>query len=183
MRIVGGQLRSRRIQYSGDPRVRPMKDRTREAVFNLIGPIGSEVHVVDLFAGTGAMALEALSRGAARATLIEVHGPTAAVIRQNIESLQLADRVQLLAADVFFWMRQDPPLPAQPWLVFCCPPYDYYRSRWDDLHLLLEALLQRRPAAAHWSSKRTPSLTQNGCPHPVSGAARLPSRSHRTAEY
>ncbi len=64
LRIVGGQLRRRRIQYSGDPRVRPMKDRTREALFNLIGPIASDVYAVDLFAGTGALALEALSRGA-----------------------------------------------------------------------------------------------------------------------
>ncbi len=62
VRIIGGQLRGRRINYSGDARTRPMKDRLREAIFNLIGPSIRGKHVLDLFAGTGALALEALSR-------------------------------------------------------------------------------------------------------------------------
>ncbi len=60
----------------------------------------------------------------------------------------MADRAQLMATDVFRWVRQTPPLPAQPWLVFCCPPYDYYTSRWDDLRQMLDGLLQRAPSGS-----------------------------------
>ncbi len=60
LRIIGGQFRGRRLRYGGDPRTRPMKDRLREAVFNLIGPMVRGTHALDLFAGTGALGLEAL---------------------------------------------------------------------------------------------------------------------------
>src|SRR6185369_13778531 len=76
LRIIGGKLRGRKLQYSGDLRTRPMKDRVREAVFNLLGPGVKGSHAIDLFAGTGALGLEAISRGAAQATLIERHLPT-----------------------------------------------------------------------------------------------------------
>ena len=59
LRIIGGRLRGRKLHYSGDLRTRPMKDRLREAIFNLIGPAIRGKHAVDLFAGTGALALEA----------------------------------------------------------------------------------------------------------------------------
>src|SRR5438105_2010542 len=76
LRIIGGSLRGRKLQYTGEARTRPMKDRVREAVFNLLGPSVTGSHAIDLFAGTGALGLEALSRGAARATFIERHFPT-----------------------------------------------------------------------------------------------------------
>ena len=75
LRIVGGKFRGRQIEYSGDPVTRPMKDNIREALFNLVGGWVKEKIVFDLFAGTGAMALEALSRGATKAFLIERHIP------------------------------------------------------------------------------------------------------------
>ncbi len=60
LRIIGGVHRGRKLEYSGDPRTRPMKDRVREAVFNLLGPDVAGKYVIDLFAGTGALGLEAL---------------------------------------------------------------------------------------------------------------------------
>ena len=69
VRIIGGRFRGRKILYSGDPRTRPMKDRVREAVFNLLGTAVRGKHALDLFAGTGALGLEALSRGAAAGDL------------------------------------------------------------------------------------------------------------------
>ena len=87
MRIVGGKYRGRQIRYDGDARTRPMKDRVREAVFNLVGPAVKGTIVWDLFGGTGAMALEALSRGADRATIVERRFPTADVIRENVSRL------------------------------------------------------------------------------------------------
>jgi len=122
-----------------------MKDRTRESLFNLLGPISSEMHVLDLFAGTGALGLEALSRGAAGAVLIERHRPTANVIRQNVETLGVEDRVQLIVTDVFRWFRQSPTLTSRPWIVFFSPPYDYYTTRWTELQELLQALCAQAP--------------------------------------
>src|SRR5437868_14777408 len=80
LRIIGGSRRGRKLQYSGDVRTRPMKDRVREAVFNLLGPQIAGSHAIDLFAGTGALGLEAISRGASKATFIERHLPTAKLI-------------------------------------------------------------------------------------------------------
>src|SRR4051794_22495694 len=83
LRIIGGSFRGRKLKYSGDIRTRPMKDRVREAVFNLLGKQIAGSHAIDLFAGTGALGLEALSRGAARATFIERHFLTAKLIEEN----------------------------------------------------------------------------------------------------
>ena len=71
MRIVGGHFRGRKLSYTGDPRVRPMKDRVREALFNLLGPDVKGTFAIDLFGGTGALALEAISRGSSAALIIE----------------------------------------------------------------------------------------------------------------
>jgi 16S rRNA (guanine966-N2)-methyltransferase len=146
MRIVGGRLRGRRLAYSGDERVRPMKDRTREAVFNLLGPSVRGTVVWDLFAGTGAMGLEAISRGADRATLIERHIPTAKIIEQNVQALNLTETVRVVRADTFHWaevIREDPASP--PWLLFCSPPYALYRERFDSLRQLLATLRDASP--------------------------------------
>ena len=83
-----------------------MKDRLREAIFNLIGPAIRGKHAVDLFAGTGALALEAISRGAERATLIEQHHPTANVIRQNIAALGVQQQAEVVAGNVFIWWKK-----------------------------------------------------------------------------
>src|SRR4029077_10034324 len=89
LRIIGGRFRGRKLAYSGDVRTRPMKDRVREALFNLLGRAVAGKTVIDLFAGTGALALEALSRGASRAVVIEMHRPTARLIVQNAASLAI----------------------------------------------------------------------------------------------
>ena len=143
LRIVGGNLRGRKLQYSGDPRIRPMKDRTREAVFNLIGPVPKATHAVDLFAGTGALGIEAISRGAASATLIEIHEPTRRVISENVANLGLISETQVVGADVFRWSLEASHLPDAPWLVFCCPPYRLFEDRRDDLIAMLDRLIRR----------------------------------------
>ena len=123
-----------------------MKDRVREAIFNLIGPSIKGKHAVDLFAGTGALALEALSRGAVGATLIEQHFPTAAIIRQNIATLGVEEITRLVTANVFIWAKQRPEVDSAPWVVFCSPPYDFYVDRTDDMLVLIESLLRAAPA-------------------------------------
>lgn len=146
MRIVGGDLRGRKIIYAGDRVVRPMKDRTREAVFNLIGPTVKDTHVIDLFAGTGAMALESCSRGATSGTLIERHVPSAQNIQENFAILSLEDVCELFCANVFLWSRTEiVNLPRKRWLIFCCPPYQFFTEKRDELIELLHRLAEAAP--------------------------------------
>ena len=149
LRIVGGKYRGRQLTYSGDPRTRPMKDNIREAVFNLIGGFLQDKHVFDLFSGTGAIGLEALSRGAAHTTLIERHFPTAKVIRDNIAELAVESQTTVVTSDTFFWSRRflsDPAqFPTMPWAVFCSPPYDLYVSKKQELLSMLNGLIDAAP--------------------------------------
>ncbi len=148
LRIIGGTLRGRTIIYSGDQRTRPMKDRLREAVFDVLATAVKGKHAIDLFAGTGALGLEALSRGAARVTLIERHFPTARLIEQTIASLGVAERVSVYAGDAFLWPRQRhdwTALTQQPWLVLCSPPWSFLADRTEDMVGLITAVRQRAP--------------------------------------
>jgi 16S rRNA (guanine966-N2)-methyltransferase len=152
LRIIGGTHRGRKLLYSGDPRTRPMKDRVREAVFNLLGPEVKGSHAIDLFAGTGALGFEALSRGASRATFFEQHFPTADVIRENAKSLGLDDACQVVPGNTFLQFRRDDPVASagrnEPWVVFCAPPYDFYVDRLDDMLTLLTRVLSLAPAGS-----------------------------------
>lgn len=148
LRIIGGEFRGRRLRYGGDPRVRPMKDRVREAVFNLVGPAVRGSHAVDLFAGTGALGLEALSRGAATATFLEQHFPTARIIRENIATLGVEGRCQLTTGDTFLWAdRHDLPQ-ERPWTVFCSPPYVLFVERTEAMLTLIRRLRDDAPAGS-----------------------------------
>ena len=150
LRIIGGTFRGRIIDYSGDPVTRPMKDNIREALFNLVGGWAKEKAVFDLFAGTGAIGLEAISRGANSATMIERHFPTVKIIEQNIQTLDVSQSAQVHASDTFFWVRKFIKEPANhpstPWMVFCCPPYDFFVDRTEELMTMLESLIALAPA-------------------------------------
>jgi len=147
LRVIGGSFRGRKLQYIGDNRVRPMKDRVREAVFNLIGPAIKGMSVIDLFGGTGAIAIEAISRGATSATIIEIHLPTATLLRQNLEALNLLPICNLCKTDAFFWVKNEAEHPSKksPWIVFCSPPYDYYVSRSGEMQEMLHRLVDLAP--------------------------------------
>lgn len=161
VRIIGGQLRGRVLPFGGDAHIRPMKDRIREAVFNLLADDIKGRQVIDLFAGTGVLGFEAISRGAARALLLERHFPTAKAIQRHAEFLGIGDRVVVEAGDTFVWIRrlvdgllagpdglkQDrlSELRQLPWVVFCCPPYSLYETRRDDMLSLIQRLLAAAP--------------------------------------
>ncbi|HTQ37832.1 MAG TPA: RsmD family RNA methyltransferase [Pirellulales bacterium] len=142
-RIIGGSLRGRKLIYTGDPRTRPMKDRAREGLFNLLADAVKGKHAVDLFAGTGALGLEAISRGAAGATLVERHFPTADILRQNAAALGVEAQCTILPANTLLWPQRWPQLPATPWLVFCSPPYDFYIQHTDEMLALVNGLIER----------------------------------------
>ncbi len=127
-----------------------MKDRTREAIFNLVGKVDEQVLVVDLFAGTGAMALEALSRGAGEAVCVELHQPTARRIAAAAHQLGLDDRLDVEAVDVFAWWRRQQTnsrlSPQRPWWVFCCPPYALLKSHREAIDQVVAEIWQQAPA-------------------------------------
>jgi 16S rRNA (guanine966-N2)-methyltransferase len=150
LRIIGGNWRGRTIEYSGDLRTRPMKNRVREAVYNLVGIEAKGSHAIDLFAGTGALGLEALSRGAVRATFIERHIPTAKLIRANIEALgPEPETTEVLPQSAFIWARRHEPLdPTTPWLVLCSPPFDFYIERREEMLAMIERLWEEAPSGS-----------------------------------
>jgi len=145
LRVIGGKFRASRLEYNGDPGTRPMKDRVREATFNLVGVRAAGKHVIDLFAGTGAIAIEAISRGAIAATMIERNFRTAEVIRRNVVHLGLQDCTEIHASDTFFWKAKEPVLPTTPWLVICAPPYDFYIDRTEDMLELIAQFVEVAP--------------------------------------
>jgi 16S rRNA (guanine966-N2)-methyltransferase len=149
LRIVGGKFRGRQITYSGDAVTRPMKDNTREALFNLVGGWVTGKACFDLFAGTGAVAIESLSRGATRAFLVERHFPTLKIIQENIDLLDPELPAEVCGGDSFFWSRQflqqPDRWPAEPWIVFICPPYALFQSHSEELLAMIEGFLQAAP--------------------------------------
>lgn len=148
LRVIGGRLRGSKLHYAGDNRVRPMKDRTREAVFNLISIASKGKHVIDLFAGTGALAIEALSRGAVSATIIEKHLATMRNLRANLDAFDLASCCRLKQADAFYMASHPDELetaPGLPWLVFCSPPYDFYVEKQAEMLEMLRHLYENSP--------------------------------------
>ena len=123
MRITGGSLARRTLDAPKGDRTRPTTDRVREAVFSALGSRTdlAGARVLDLFAGSGALGLEALSRGAAHATFVERHGPTLAVARRNAAALDVSDRAVLVRADALAFLGGAP----GPFdVVLADPPYD-----------------------------------------------------------
>ncbi|NIL96752.1 MAG: SAM-dependent methyltransferase [Planctomycetales bacterium] len=165
LRIIGGRLRGRKLLYSGRRDTRPMKDRVREALFNLVGPSVRGQHAIDLFAGTGALGLEAISRGARSATFVEQHIPTARLIQQNIELLGLTDACRVERGDAFFWSSDLSGLPATAWLVLCSPPYDFYVSRTEQMVALIDLFLQQAPAGSTIVVEADPRFDFQRLPH------------------
>ncbi|MEO8497830.1 MAG: RsmD family RNA methyltransferase, partial [Planctomycetota bacterium] len=147
LRVIGGEMGGRVFRYNGDAGLRPMKDRVREAVFNLIGPAAKGKEVIDLFGGTGAMAFEAVSRGAVSARVIERNFPNAKMIEENAQSLGIADRVEVQAGDTFIAYKQMT-APALPLLVFCCPPYDFYVERAEETLALISRMCEIAPPSS-----------------------------------
>ena len=141
-------MRGRPIRYDGDPATRPMKDRVREAAFNLLGPTIKGKQVIDLFAGTGAMAFEAISRGASSAVLVERRFPNARLIRETATELKIEDRIDIFSGDTFLWVQREMTKADEPTVVFCCPPYDFYVERWEQLSTMIDGILALLPSGS-----------------------------------
>lgn len=126
MRIVAGEFRGRKLHSPKKRDIRPTSDRVREAVFSMIAARLPGARVLDLFAGTGALGLEALSRGAARAVFVDESGDAIRLIWKNIQSCGVEDRVQVLQGPAAVVLRRlaGKGRGAGPFhVVFLDPPY------------------------------------------------------------
>jgi len=120
VRIIGGEWRGRRLPVPDLPGLRPSGDRCRETLFNWLQPIIRGSVCVDLFAGSGALGMEAASRGAAQVILVEKSRQLARTLRENIRQLS-ADRVEIVAADAQQWLQECPAEFLD--IVFIDPPF------------------------------------------------------------
>ena len=174
MRIIGGQWRGLHLAEvgAGDPKahLRPTSDRVREAIFNLLingshGDLVTDAVALDLFAGTGALGLEALSRGAARVTLVDDGRPAQKLIAQNIAKMRVEARVTVLPRDA----TRLPTAAAPFTLIFLDPPYG-------------RAMGEAALASAHaqgWIAPRATILWEEATPiPPPQGFALLDQRRY-----
>lgn len=121
VRIIGGKWRNTKLPVPLSPGLRPSSDRVRETLFNWLMPRLGGARVLDLFAGSGALGLEAVSRGAAQATLVERDPALSRQLRESVAKLGAQDQIAVVQADALQWLRQ----PAGPLadIAFVDPPF------------------------------------------------------------
>ena len=145
MRIIAGERRGHKFDGPDDSVTRPTSDMVREAIFNILADRPEGRPVYDLFAGTGALGLEALSRGGAFALFVERDRKNVALIRRNMATLRFADRGGVVTADAYRWVKTFQPEKDEPCLVLLDPPYRDYADHPERLTELIGTLVERLP--------------------------------------
>lgn len=139
MRIIAGEFRGRKLLPPDSDTTRPVTDRVKQSVFDILSPMIDGAIVYDCFAGTGSMGLECLSRGASHVTFFEADRSAANRLKKNIAALNVADRCRVVTDDLFVWFtRSENSFERIPQidLVFLDPPYRYLTEMPDALHRL-----------------------------------------------
>jgi 16S rRNA (guanine966-N2)-methyltransferase len=146
MRIISGQRRGHKIDGpKASHGTRPTSDLVRESLFNILRELVADRVVIDLFAGTGALGLEALSRGARQAIFVERDRENVALIHRNIATLRYQDRATVRHADAYRWARSYTPADDGPVVVFLDPPYREYEIHAKYLNRMLSGLVENLP--------------------------------------
>lgn len=173
MRVIAGELKGQRLVAPKGWKVRPTSDRVREAIFSALGDRVDGARVLDLYCGTGALAIEALSRGASSAVLVDRDTRPAL---GNVQRLGLGDRAELVRADVGRWLRQVSPgsFAGKFDLVFVDAPYKLADRVARDLDIHLPQLLADNGRAVIESSARRPL--------PIGSLERLRQRRYGAAD-
>lgn len=161
LRVVAGRAGGLRLEVPPGDLVRPTTERVREAVLGSLGAAVTGARVLDLFAGSGALAIEALSRGAATAVCVERARPVAAVVVRNLAHTGFSDRARVVERAVTAFLGADPPPEAPFTLVFCDPPYDLAAGAVDVVLAALAAPGWCAPGATVVLERRT------GTPEPT----------------
>ncbi len=151
VRIIGGRWRGTRLPVADRPGLRPTSDRVRETLFNWLQPQLPGARVLDLFAGSGALGLEALSRGAASAQLVEADARLAVSLKELGARLDASERLDVHAGDALAWLRGEPGDVFD--IAFVDPPFD------ADLWAPVLALLPARMAAQAWIYLESPAAS------------------------
>jgi 16S rRNA (guanine(966)-N(2))-methyltransferase RsmD len=137
MRVISGQSKGRKLRAVPGDKTRPITDRVKQALFDILSGDVVGSHFLDLFAGTGSVGIEALSRGAKQAVFVEQSAAAVRVIRRNLETTQLANRARIVRADVFAFLSR-PRVEEAPFdFVYVAPPQ--HRGLWADTLLALDA--------------------------------------------
>lgn len=139
MRVIGGEFRSRKLKSLPGAETRPTPDRLRETLFNILQTRIHGAIFMDAYAGTGAVGIEALSRGARRAIFVDNSRHAAALIRENLANLGLADRAEVFCGKSHLVLER---IPAD--IVFLDPPYELT----SEYERAFRALAEKRPALA-----------------------------------
>jgi 16S rRNA (guanine966-N2)-methyltransferase len=124
MRVIAGKYRSRLLQGLGALRLRPTSDRLRETLFNVLGPSLEDSLFVDLFAGTGAVGIEAISRGARETIFVESNAKAARLIRENLKSLDILTAAELIEAPAIRGLEKMATRHLLADFIFLDPPYE-----------------------------------------------------------
>jgi 16S rRNA (guanine966-N2)-methyltransferase len=134
MRVIAGSAKGIRLQAVPGGGTRPISDRVKEALFSILSNTIVDSHVLDLFAGTGSVGIEALSRGAEQAVFVEKHPRAIATVRANLRRSRLEAGARVVRSDVFTFLAGDP----TPFdLIYVAPPQ--YQGLWKKTLLALEA--------------------------------------------
>ncbi|HEX9482525.1 MAG TPA: 16S rRNA (guanine(966)-N(2))-methyltransferase RsmD [Solirubrobacteraceae bacterium] len=156
MRVIAGTHGGRRLKAPPGRTTRPTSDRVREALFSMLGGLDGE-RVLDLFAGTGALGIEALSRGAARAVFVERDARAAAVLSENLEALAIGtDRAELRRGEALAALRAAAERDELYDLVLIDPPYGEAARLGSELVALLAPLLASDARVVTESDRRAP---------------------------
>ena len=134
MRVIAGSAKGIKLRAVPGSGTRPIADRVKEALFNILSNTIVDSHLLDLFAGTGSVGIEALSRGAQRAVFVEKHSRAIATIRANLRQTRLEAGARVVRADVFTFLAGDP---VAFDLIYIAPPQ--YQGLWKKTLLALDA--------------------------------------------
>lgn len=146
IRIVAGALRGRKLTCHVSPTLRPTPQAVREALFSILGDAVPGRPFADVFAGTGVVGLEALSRGATEAIFVERDFRLIDELERHLKQFAVSDATRIVRADVYRWAERWQP--AEPATVFLSPPFPDLERRADDLLALLDGLQNRLPAGS-----------------------------------
>ena len=146
MRVIAGQHKGRRLFSPKGQIIRPTADRVKQFMFDVLAYEITAANVLDLFAGTGNLGIEALSRGAEHVVFVEVNRTAVTAIERNVELLHLNNRVSLIQSDVIAYIRRLEFTVNTFDLIFADPPYDY-----KELDPLIQAIAEKK------------LLNKNGC--------------------
>ncbi len=142
IRIVAGSLRGRKLTCTVNENLRPTPQMVREALFSILGNAVPDQPFFDIFAGTGVVGLEAISRGASSTTFIERDFRLIAELERHIDSFGVGNRARISRSDVYRWIERWQ-APDEPVTVFLSPPFRDFEQRLDELLNLLAQLQER----------------------------------------